>query len=168
MNIRIILAISIVVCSAFSGKAFAAAAQKRAALINEMIEGLRLLRIYMTGMMEDVSRALMQTGNKILNIIGEEMTRGGNAAEAWKNVSISPKFQNIGLNALKREERDVIERLFARLGESDRESQKVLIESCIKALEDRLPEARKKAVEAEKTYAMLGFLIGIIIALVVV
>lgn len=168
MSIRVLLAICIVVCCAFCGKTFAAEARRRADLINELIEGLRLLRIYMTGMMEDVRHALMETGCKSLILIGKEMANGGNAAKAWKRATLSKHFQNTGLDTLKREECDIIEHLFDKLGESNRESQKVLIESAVKALEERLPEARKKASEAEKLYSTLGMLIGLIFALIMV
>lgn len=169
MNIRILLAVCIVVCCAFSGKAFAAEARRRADLINDLIEGLRLLRIYITGvMMENVRHALMETGCNALILIGEEMANGGNVGKAWRRAAHSKKFQNAGLDALKQEERDIIGHLFDRLGESNRESQKILIESAVKALEERLPEARKKASEAEKLYTTLGILSGLIVGLIMV
>ena len=122
----------------------------------------------MTRMLEPAARALTLTGCPLLEKTGAAMTPGVSAGEAWKTVKAREDRRGGGMDALTREDREALDRLFEHLGESGREQQARLLNDAVTTLEGNLGSARAREGEAERLYGSLGLLVGLMLALIVV
>ena len=164
---RVVLAACLALGSALCGKALSDAARRRANTLLALTEGLRLLRIHMTDMMEDIQTALMGVNCPLLGAVGEGMRSGVSVDDAWRAVrSISGRRGPA--EALLDTDLRTLDRLFSRLGRSGRAEQEALLDTAEQAVESQLREARDKAGEAERLYTSIGLLVGLMLALIVI
>ena len=122
----------------------------------------------MLHMLEPTGRALEATDCPILRLTGEAMKPGISAMEGWQQTCAARNRWRCGIDALTREDRQALDRLFTHLGESGREQQGLLLDQTIQKLEGFLTAAESKASESEKLYGSLGLLLGLMLALIVV
>lgn len=122
----------------------------------------------MTGMLETVKQALCDADCDILAGIGSSMTPGGSAWEAWQAYSRRQARRGGRIDALTREDRQLLSGLFRHLGESGREAQELLLAGAIASLDRSLDAARLRAAEADRLYGSLGLLTGLMLALIVI
>lgn len=166
--LRWILGLCVVLGGALTGRTLAQSARRRADTLLEVGEGLRSLRIHMTGLFEPVKDALSRSSSPLLNAVGLEMAEGVSASRAWTSVEARERVRGRLIDALTDEDRRFLGQLFAGLGESGKAEQEALVNASIQAIERQLEAARAKAAEAEKLYLRLGILIGLMLALVVI
>ena len=86
---RVVLAACLALGSALCGKALSDAARRRANTLLALTEGLRLLRIHMTDMMEDIQTALMGVNCPLLGAVGEGMRSGVSVDDAWRAAQLT-------------------------------------------------------------------------------
>lgn len=165
---RFILALCVVVGCTLCGKALAGASRRRVELLDQLIQGIRMLRVHMTGMFEPVQHALDRTDCPLLNRIGSDMRAGVSAGSAWAGIQEREQRRGGMIDALTREDRQALDGLFMRLGETGRDAQEVLLSGAVRTLEQNRESARHRAGEAEKLYVSLGMLTGLMLALIVV
>lgn len=122
----------------------------------------------MLGLLESTDMALSGNSSNLLRAVGERMTGGVSASEAWQTVA--PELRRRGGAADCLEEGDVqlLDRFFSGLGVSGREEQQLLFEGTIRELEERTEAARGTSVQADRLYLTLSTLIGMMLALIVI
>ena len=168
MGVRLILAAVVVVGATLCGKALSDRARLRAKLLSQLAEDVRLLRVHMVSMFEPVADSLSRAASPILTRVGEGMGGGASAMEAWEALKKDRRFIAGTGHALLKEDREALSALFARLGESGRESQDALLTGAAERLASLAQSAGERADAAEKLYVTLGFLTGLLLAIIVI
>ena len=168
METRIALSACIVLGSALCGRAMADATRRRAKALKALAEGLRVLKIHMTGMLEPVQCALGAANCPLLALVADGMSGGRSAADAWRAVKPGATRRGGPAEALTPPDVHVLDRLFERLGQSGRAEQGTLIMAAIEDVEALRGEADRRAAQTGRLYTSLGFLTGLMIALIVV
>ena len=167
MQVRIALALCIVLCGALCGHSLTVAYRQRASVLRGLTEGLRVLKIHMTGMFEPIQDALERSECPLLKSVSGRMQAGVSAREAWQAMT-KERTKKAAAEVLTESDRAILDRLFEHLGESGREEQDLLLEGTAQALEAQLEKAASSAAEADRLYLKLGILIGLMLALIVV
>lgn len=167
METRLALAICVALGCALCGRALADAARRRANTLRALAEGLKVLRIHMTGMLEPVQCALAAVNCPLFSLVADAMGEGRTAGEAWRSVRREALKRGGPADALTEPDAKALDGLFDRLGESGREEQGALIGAARAQLEGLLDEAVRKAAEAGRLYTTLGLLVGLMLALIV-
>lgn len=144
----------------------AAGARRRAATLTGLVAGLKNLRVHMARMLEPAATALRGAACPILIQVGDGMTPGVPAREAWSKVRDREARRGGKLDALTREDFNALDGLFDQLGETGREQQAILIGDAIRALQENLSTAGARARECERLYGTLGLLTGLMLALI--
>lgn len=168
MEIRIALALCVVLCGALCGRALAEGAQRRVETLCALVEATRRLRVQMTSLLQPVQLALERSGTPLYSLVAEAMTGGGSAATAWEQVRRRAARRGGAIDSLTDADRKALGDLFAGLGQSGREEQDLLLSGAIEALERLCEAARAKQREADRLYGTLGLLIGLMLALIVI
>lgn len=168
MGTRIALAVCVVLGCALCGRALADAARRRANALKGIAEGLRVLKIHMTGMLEPVQCALRSAKCPLFALVADNMGDGRSAGEAWQAARAPAMRRGGPAEALTASDARVLDALFDRLGQSGRAEQSALLAGAIRDVEALWDEAAKRAAETGRLYTALGFLIGMMIALIVV
>lgn len=168
MGARIILAIFIVVGCTLAGKSMSAALRRRLTVLDQMIHSVKMLRIHMSGMLESVERALEITNFDAFAKVSQEMTGGLSAQEAWTRAKEYLLRRGGYLDALAESDVSVIDGLFEDLGQMSRQTQEVRFQNILKNLAEQREAARLIQNERERLYVTVGFLLGIMLALVVI
>lgn len=167
METRIALAICVVLGCALCGRALADAARRRANTLRALSEGVKVLRIHVTGMLEPVRCALAAANCPLLSMVSGAMDDGRSAGEAWRSVRRAVMKRGGPGDALTEKDARVLDVLFDRLGQTGREEQGALIGAAQEQLETLLDAAVKRAAEAGRLYTSLGMLTGLMLALIV-
>lgn len=162
------LAICAVLGSTLCGKAASDAVRRRHRVLAALAEDLQLLRIHMTGMLMPVQCALDRAGCALMRQVAEGMRQGRSAADAWQSVRESALRRGGPADALAAEDIGALDALFGQLGQSGREEQEVLLDAAMQTVGRLRDGALKKAGEADRLYVSLGFLIGLMLALIVI
>jgi stage III sporulation protein AB len=165
---RIALAVCVVLGSTLCGKAASDAVRRRYRVLSTLAEDLQALRIHMTGMLMPVQCALEKTGCAVMRRVAEGMRTGCSAAEAWQAVRGGVLRRGGPADALSAEDLLALDALFGQLGQSGREEQEALLGASAQAVGRLRDGALKKAGEADRLYVSLGFLIGLMLALIVI
>ncbi len=168
MEVRVALALCVVLCGALCGKSLSDGARRRAQALRGIIEGVRRLRVRMTSMFEPVQSALQHAECPALAMVAEAMAGGKSAGEAWSSVRARAVRRGGPAEGFLDADRQAMERLFERLGQSGREEQDLLIADALASLESLYKDAQSKAAEADRLYVTLGLLIGLMLALIVI
>ena len=142
--------------------------RRRVRMLESMTESIKLLRLHMISMFEPVQYALRSSGCNLLESIGEQMTPGVSAAEAWGKIRCSERKRGGMVDALAPEDLEVLDALFDRLGESGRDQQEIMLNGISGTLGRNLEAARRRTAEADRLYVSLGALSGLMIALIVI
>ena len=150
------------------GKAAADAVSRRYRTLAALADDLQTLRIHMTGMLQPVQSALEKAGSPILKRVAKGMGAGISAGEAWSAIREESARRGGMADALAEEDLHALDALFAGLGQTGREEQEVLLGASLERLKQLRDSARKKAVEADRLYVSLGFLVGLMLALIVI
>ncbi len=168
MEIRIVLALCVVLCGALCGKSLSDSARRRAETLGSIIEAVRRLRVRMTGMFEPVQSALQHADSPLFIAVADGMKGGRSAGEAWEIVRDKAGRRGGPAEYLLKEDRQALTELFTDLGQSGREEQDLLLGGVLQALEALHTTALAKAGEANRLYMTLGLLIGLMLALIVI
>lgn len=165
METRIALAACIVIGCALCGRAVADSARRRAVALASLVEGVRVLRIHMTGMLEPVACALERSGCPLMSSVAEEMRDGRSAGEGWKRIRRGAVRRGGRADAMSAQDLQVLDTLFDGLGQSGREEQEALLRASLETIERLRDDARRRASESEKLYPTMGLLVGLMLAL---
>lgn len=168
MLLRVILALCVVLFSTLCGRAMADGVRRRALSLQSISESLRRLRVRMTGMFEPVSGALAQSGCPLFEAVSDGMRDGASAGEAWRAVSAQESKRGGLVDCLTNADISALTTLFDGLGQSGREEQEILLSAAVGRVEALRAEAEARMSEAERLYARLGLLIGLMLALIVI
>lgn len=168
MEIRIVLSLCVVVFSALCGKTLADGVRRRADSLGALSEGLRRLRLHMTSMFEPVQNAMERADCPLLTLVAEGMREGLSAEAAWRKVEKRAARRGGAIDSLTEADRQILSRLFASLGQSGREEQDLLLAGTLEAVDAQRKAAQAKVGEADRLYASLGLLIGLMLALIVI
>ena len=168
LETRIALAICVVLGSTLCGKAAADAARRRCKALAALASDLQTLRVHMTSMLQPVQFALEKTDCAILKRVAEGMRKGCSAGEAWQAVRESMVRRGGPADALAAEDLTILDGLFSQLGQSGREEQEVLLDTSLETVSRLREGAFRKAGEADRLYVSLGFLTGLMLALIVI
>lgn len=142
-------------------------ARRRANALRAIAEGLRVLKIHMTGMLEPVQTALVSANCPLFSLVAEGMGEGRSAGEAWREARRGAMRRGGPADALTESDIRVLDTLFDRLGQSGRAEQDTLLSGMTEEVEALRDRAAQKSIEAGKLYTSLGFLIGLMLALIV-
>ena len=167
MEARIALALCVALGSALCGRAAADSLRRRARMLKGLAEGIRVLRIHMTGMLEPVQDALERSDCPLFNLVSDGMRSGRSAGEAWEEVKKTAARRGGMADALTSADIAALDNVFERLGESGLNEQEAILTAGLTELERLRDEARGKAGEADRLYGTLGLLIGLMLALIV-
>ncbi len=167
MDTRVALAACVVLGSALCGRAAADAVRRRAKTLASLAEGIRALRLQMTGMLEPVQCALSHSSSPLLSMVAEGMTEGTSAGDAWRKVRSAARRRGGPADALNQADVLALDAMFDRLGQSGRESQEALLNAALQTVERQLEGARAHALEADRLYVTIGLLVGVLLALIV-
>ena len=165
---RVMLACVVVVGATLCGKALSDAARRRAAALKTLLEDVRQLRVRMVSLFEPVADSLDRCETPLMRAMAGEMRGGSDAAGAWRKVQRGRGPGAGQAGALSPGDRRALERLFDRLGESGRESQDALLAGAAEELGRLAEAASEQARAAERLYATLGLLVGLLLALIVI
>ena len=165
---RIALVICVVLGSTLCGKAASDAARRRYRVLAALAEDLQKLRIHMTGMLMPVQCALDRSGSALLKQVAEGMQSGCSAEDAWRAFRQGALRRGGPADALAAEDLVVLDGLFGQLGQSGREEQEALLDASLQTVCRLRDGAFRKAGEADRLYVSLGFLIGLMLALIVI
>ena len=168
LETRIALAICVVLGSTLCGKAAADAARRRYRLLAALASDLQTLRVHMTGMLQPVQFALERTDCGILKRVAEGMRQGCSAAEAWQALRENALRRGGVADALTADDLSALDGLFGQLGQSGREAQEALLDESLETVGRLRDGAFRKAGEADRLYVSLGFLTGLMLALIVI
>lgn len=168
MEIRVALALCVVLCGALCGRALADGARRRTETLRAMAEATRRLRVHMTSLFEPVQLALEHAGCPLYAAVAEAMRGCGSADEAWEKVRAKASRRGGAIDSLTDADRRALDALFAGLGQSGREEQDILLSGAAETLERLYSEARAKQRDADRLYGTLGLLIGLMLALIVI
>lgn len=166
MEARIALFGCVVLGSTLCGHRIAGLSRRRERLLTDVLAAARRLKASMLGMLEPVPDALSHSGNAVFEEIGRRMADGASAREAWKQVLNAGSAHHLGLFALDAQDRQVLERLFERLGESGREAQEIHLSAAVEALESRTQDAESQRKQSTALSTRLGFLVGLMLGLI--
>ena len=150
------------------GKAASDAVRRRYRVLAALAEDLQTLRIHMTGMLMPLQCALDRAGCALMKQVAEGMRQGRSAADAWQSIRGSVMRRGGPADALAAEDIGVLDTLFGQLGQSGREEQGVLLDASMETVNRLRESALKRAGEADRLYVSLGFLIGLMLALIVI
>ena len=162
------LAICAVLGSTLCGKAASDAVRRRYRVLAALAEDMQTLRIHMTGMLMPLQCALDRAGSALLKQVAEGMREGRSAADAWQSIRGSAVRRGGPADALSAEDIGALDTLFGQLGQSGREEQEALLDASMETVSRLRDGALKKAGEADRLYVSLGFLIGLMLALIVI
>lgn len=162
------LAICVVMGSTLCGRAASDAARRRYRVLAVLAEDLQSLRIHMTGMLMPVQCALDKAGCALLKRVAEGMREGRSAADAWQSIRGSALRRGGPADALAAEDLGALDALFGQLGQSGREEQGALLDTSLQMVGRLRDDALRRAGEADRLYVSLGFLIGLMLALIVI
>lgn len=168
LETRVALALCVVLGGTLCGKAAADAVRRRYRTLAALADDLQTLRIHMTGMLQPVQCALEKAGSPLLQRVAEGMRSGTSAAGAWNAIRGEAARRGGAADALTEADFDALDALFAGLGQSGREEQEVLLSASLERLGQLRDSARKKTAEADRLYVSLGFLVGLMLALIVI
>ena len=168
MEIRVVLALCVVLCGALCGRALADGARRRAQTLKSLAEATRRLRVRMTSLLEPVQVALEHSECELFASVAGAMSGGESAALAWKRVQAKATKRGGAIDSLTDGDREALDNLFASLGQTGREEQDLLLSSAAEAFDKLNEAARVKQREADKLYGTLGLLIGLMLALIVI
>ena len=168
MGTRVILAIVLVVACTLLGRAMGNALRRRVTLLDNLIEGVKMLRLHMSGMLERVSDALAATNCSVFVETGREMEAGLSAHAAWEKIMPDKIARGGELDALSGRDRDIIGNLFDNLGEVSRREKEIIIHGIIKQIYDQREGAKMQLSERERLYTSVGFLLGLMFAIAVI
>ena len=168
MELRVVLAAVVVVCCGLCGRSMAWSAARRQRLTGEILNGLRMLRVQIVSMLEPLDRALRQTGLALFVMTADALSEAGAASEAWKTVCAKECRRGGAADCLEQGEREALDKLFGRLGESGRSAQDTAIHACITAMEQFHSEACERAATTGRLYGSVGFLTGLAIAVLMI
>ncbi len=168
LETRIALAVCVVLGSTLCGKAASDAVRRRYRVLAALAEDLQTLRIHMTGMLMPVQCALEKALCPLLKRVAGAMRQGCSAADAWQAIR-GPALRRGGpADALATDDLEALDALFNQLGQSGREEQEALLDASAREVARLRDGALKKAGEADRLYVTLGFLIGLMLALIVI
>ena len=154
--------------STLCGRAAAEAARRRYRVLSALAEDLQVLRIHMTGMLQPVQCALEKSACPLMKRLAEGMRQGRSASDAWQAARDSALRRGGPGDALSPDDLAALDALFSQLGQSGREEQEALLGASLEAVTRRRDGALKKAGEADRLYVSLGFLVGLMLALIVI
>lgn len=162
------LAICAVLGSTLCGKAASDAVRRRYRVLSALAEDLQTLRIHMTGMLLPLQCALDRAGCPLMKQVAEGMRQGCSAADAWQSIRAGAVRRGGPADALSAEDINALDALFSQLGQSGREEQEALLDASMETVNRLRDGALRKAGEADRLYVSLGFLVGLMLALVVI
>lgn len=154
--------------STLCGRAAAEAARRRYRVLSALTEDLQVLRIHMTGMLQPVQCALEKSACPLMKRVAEGMRQGRSASDSWQAVRDSTLRRGSPGDALSADDLAALDALFGQLGQSGREEQEALLGASLEAVTRLRDGALKKAGEADRLYVSLGFLVGLMLALIVI
>ena len=154
--------------SGLCGRAAAEAVRRRVRTLAELCEGLRTLRIRMTGMLEPVQCALSRSNCPLLELVAGRMGDDQSAQDAWLAARREAVRRGGSADSLAEVDLRILDSFFSQLGKSDRQAQEALLDGTQEALSRQLEAARGRSAEADRLYVTLGILIGVMLALIVI
>ena len=154
--------------STLCGRAAAEAVRRRFRVLSALAEDLQVLRIHMTGMLQPVQCALEKSACPLMKRVAEGMRQGRSASDAWQAVRDSVLRRGGSGDALSPDDLAALDALFGQLGQSGREEQEALLGASLEAVTRLRDGALQKAGEADRLYVSLGFLVGLMLALIVI
>lgn len=168
MQLRLVLAMVIVVGSTLCGKSIAHAAERRYRLLFRLLDALRLLRVRIVQSCVPLDDALLSSGISLFSRIAGELDAADSVFDAWRSVKVRSCRRGGEGDCLATREIEALDRFFEQLGESGRAAQDEAIRACIAALELARDEAREQASSTGRLYTSIGFLTGLAIAVLIV
>jgi len=168
VGIRIVFALGIILGCTLFGKTMSGTLRRRVSVLNDLIRGVNLLRIHMCERLTCVQDALRSSGCQSFVCVGRKMESGFSAGEAWdlsKKVLLS---RGGVLDSLSVDNLEVMNSLFDKMGEMNRQEQDVSLRSTLDQLKKQYESARVQLSERERLYISVGFLTGLMIALSVI
>ena len=151
-----------------AGKILSNAKKRRAEVISEILAALRVLRLRMLNSMEPLSVLLRKSDSLLFRELGNSLWVGSSLHECWQHQKKLSLKKGGLLDSLIREDIEILDLLFEKLGKSGRDEQGELFQSVIERLEEAQHSAKRKHSEAARMYTALGALAGVMIAILII
>ena len=168
MNGKLALAAAVVAGCTLTGQAFSRGNERRYRLLLETIRATEMLEIRTAGLLEPVGNALANCRSDLFAEIAEVMSADLSPSEAWKRVSGRETRRGGKLDCMGGHERETLDSMFERIGERDRETQRLVLQACIDSLRLIVAECRDRAEKSRKLYGSVGFLTGLSIVVMMI
>ena len=159
MTFKLLMALIPVVASAWIGHSMAGCASRRTRTLTAITEGLKKLRAQMLDQLRPLPEALLATSWPVFQSVGREMRAGGTGA--WQKTRLKETRRGGRMDCLRDEDLEVLDTLFADLGNSGRSGQAMLIDGMSLRLEALAADARAASRDKDRLYTTLGLLVGL-------
>lgn len=162
-----IMAVFLAAVCYMAGMAVAAASQRRAELLGQLVKELQLLGIRIVSRLETVEDALRESRAELFIRISDFLREGEEVTDAWKRASEEITAPGKCADCLLDEELKVLNAMFSRLGACTREEQRVEIDACIAQIECLRSAAQEQAMEKKRLYPPVALLGGLTLCILV-
>lgn len=160
MGLKLILSAIAILCCALIGRAFAKGNVRRARLLTETMDGLKMLKVHMLDRLLPVGAALEKSQSYLLRETGLLM-KGCGAGEAWRALRERETKRGGRLDSLSTEDLEALDAFFDGLGSAGRSEHKAIFDAAVKALGRLESAARRDGAERVRLYTTLGALAGV-------
>jgi stage III sporulation protein AB len=167
MTLRLICGAIVIFCGAMVGRALAKRLIRRADLIVNIIDGLKLMRVHALDGLNPISTALAKSKCALLRGVGDALNDEG-LSVAWQEYSSVARRKGGELDCMGDAEYDALTVFFESLGASGASEQRRIYDSAIETLARLESEARKDSAEKLRLYTTLGALSGAAAAIAVI
>lgn len=164
-GVRLGAACVMTAASAWGGRMLAAAQERRAAVLQEMLTDVRRLHVEMLERRTPIREALDACSGSICRETAKRMREGNTPFSAYRQASASLRMKGGALDCLAEGDMAALERLFVGLGKGSVGNQRALLIDAAEEIERLLHQARRRREEQGKLYASLGAMGGLALAL---
>lgn len=142
------------------------AAERRCRLLEEILRAINTLRIRLTERLTPLETVLENCGCEPFARISMYLKSEQDLEEAWTSLSKTERRRGGVLDSLSDTDVAALGRLFSRLGCVGSAEQSAAISTCSDELSRELIASREHYASIGKTYASIGFLCGLGIAII--
>lgn len=167
MRIRFALACFIIVGGWLAGRTVAWTGGRRRRMLETLIQSIRKLKLQIIRLAAPLEDALRHSEAALFSMVADNLTEAGSAQDAWNRVARVQTRRGGDADCLQKPELDVLNGLFAHLGETGRYGQEEALDACIASLEEILSEAREQGERRDKLCSSLGLLLGLAAAVLI-
>ncbi len=163
----VLLSVVLAAC-ACGGRSLCCGKKRRAAMLADLLAGLRVLRLRMLNSVEPIGVLLRRSDAALLKQLGDSLREGASLKACWQELRLAQSRRGGMLDSLASDDIAIFDDLLRHLGQSGREEQSELLSTVIARMEEASAAAQKRFQDASKTYTALGALAGVALCILLV